>query len=187
MQKLITIDQLVNLNGSQKPRWHVEHSPAAMDAALRQANLARPKEITDFVDAMTRMFGRIGMHGVCRLCFKGVLPPMGREPGLGCCGYCPLLLEDRCANKPVGCARFMCGFTATLFPRTWDFLRKVIDGVFGRSGWLKDFKKGTYPYYGGCYGGSVEEESQIQLTEVQKRRLRWGVRKLDAWSEREAA
>jgi hypothetical protein len=183
VSQLITVEQLVNVNKKRPGDWQT-FTPAAIKTVLAEANAVRPKEIVNFVEALTRMFGRIGMHGVCRLCFKGV--NFGgyhqREPGRGCCNGCPLLLKDRCANKPMGCGAYMCGLTGTLFPRTRDMLSKLRYKVSGNSAY------GSTDYISmGCFGGSVDWESHLKLTPAQKRRLWWAIRKLDAWSEREQA
>lgn len=181
MAQLITVEQLININRKPPQGWP-RPSGRAIEEALKAANCTRPQEIVDFVEALSRMFGRIGMHGVCRLCFKGVLMEHRKKGANGCCGGCGILLEDRCANKPMGCARYMCAFTSGLFPRTDKFVQGIFNRVHGREG--LEVHGERLGYYGGCYGGATERESHLKLTEASKRRLRWAIRKLDKWSER---
>jgi hypothetical protein len=176
MSQLITIEQLVNIRS--EPTWTYWKDETNKARAVRIANLERPKEITAFVDALSRMFGRIGMHGVCSLCFKGHLDNGVGRKGHGCCGSCVLLTATKCANKPMGCARFMCAFTSNLFPRTRDFLDRLSQRLYNPA----DYASRNFGM--GCHEEAVERESRFKLTEEKKRRLRWAIRQLNRWSEK---
>lgn len=153
---------------------------------LKQAQ-KRPKELTELIDAISRMFGRIGMHSVCSLCFnkqpihssisyllrskanrnyaKRNPSWLARGDGHGCCGSCPLLGHSRCLAKPVGCARFMCGTTSRLWPDTRSFLGFLYELT------LTD----------GCYTSAIEREAEKTYTDVQLRQLRVARHAVDAW------
>jgi hypothetical protein len=66
----------------------------------------RPKEIERLVEALTRMWSKIGASSNCGKCFQGKLH---RTIGAhGCCGGCPSLGKDGCIAKPIDCALFTC-------------------------------------------------------------------------------
>ena len=111
-------------------------------------------EYTELVEALTRMYGRIGMHDICRACFRGEKLPAipkspwfktaghhgnyGRGSGVGCCTPCGLQGREGCLSKPMGCALWMCTYTLQRFHHTWKFLRDIRTSLGGFSGFFND-------------------------------------------------
>lgn len=156
--------KLVQITDMKCSAYGAEH-------ALKVANARRPKELLQLIDSLTAMFGRIGMHEVCRSCWAGTLAD-GSRKGRGCCGTCPLIGHSACLAKPMGCALYMCwDQTQPRFPQTWAFLNALRQLLFG------------LPAPQGCFPGAVEIESHLRLDAHQRktlRVLRWAV---DGWAE----
>lgn len=103
-------------------------------------------EIRMLVDELTKYFGALGMHKVCKSCFRGTMAKdypdapayMKRAPGIGCCAPCGLQGHNGCLSKPLGCALWMCEYTMKLFPHADAFLRKLrnelYDAQYGAQG-----------------------------------------------------
>jgi hypothetical protein len=158
---------LVNIK--PKLNWGLE---APTDRVLKLANAKRPKEVKEFVEALSRMFGRIGMHGVCGLCFKGRLnAPALYHHSVGCCGGCPLLTATKCANKPMYCAQWMCDTVGTLFPKTRDMLGRIRGEIFRA-------RIAT-----GAWTSGLDFELKHEPTKVQRRLLRQLTAVVEAWNE----
>lgn len=174
--------------------WEKEHG---VHAALLAK---RPVELEEFIEALTRMFGRLGMHDICEKCFAGEQLPkkrvrawkfdwdkhyrwvqgwhwtwavhLKRQRGLGCCGSCAFLGHNRCIKKPTGCAMFMCGYTSTLFFVTNSFMNALRN-------WL-----GTHEMYaGGCYPSAVASEGKHEYSPNELQALRIARHAVDAWGE----
>lgn len=150
----------------------MRHASNGVDYALKVANAPRPKELLQLIDSLTAMFGRIGMHEVCRSCWAGTLAD-GNRKGRGCCGSCALVGHSSCLAKPLGCALYMCwDQTQPRFPRTYGFLNGLRATLFSLSAVNQ-----------GCFTGAVEQESHLKLDAHQRkslRVLRWAV---ESWSE----
>lgn len=154
------------------------HKFGTKEASTRLTALAcavRPREVTELVDALSRMFGRIGMHKVCAACFRREsYAPMEAyfsspayhysSPKGGCCGFCGLLGHSRCINKPMVCAGWMCHSTSMAWPRTALFLQRIMPRMGMRA-----------------YG--VELERDHLWSAVELHRLRILRHAVDAWDE----
>jgi len=133
---------------------------ASLKAANDFINAPVAREYTELVEALTRMYGRVGMHEICRMCFAGKkLPALsqgeyyrveghwgnhGNGPGVGCCKPCGLQGHKGCLSKPLGCATWMCGYTADRFRSTYNFVcsvRVLIAAALGyRYGFFDDVR-----------------------------------------------
>jgi hypothetical protein len=137
------------------------------------ANLPRPQAILDLVQALTNMFGRIGMAEVCRSCWNGELN--NSRKGQGCCGRCPLIGHRACLAKPLGCALFMCwDQTKRLWPRTHEFL----EFIRYRLHRLSDNSMTV-----GCYPSAVYSESRVALSPADELLVHALVHAVNSWEE----
>lgn len=158
----------------------------------------RPVELEELIAALSRMFGRIGMHAICAKCFAGEKLPqrkiprsgphydkkwqwvksgkytrlavhLSRRRGLGCCGSCEMLGHSACIKKPLGCAQFFCGYTGDIFWQTREFVDSMRSALADAG------------IHGGCYGGAVVGEGKRKYSMEMLKMLRILRHAVDAW------
>jgi hypothetical protein len=148
-QNLVQISDLKFKNAY----WSPEKSLAVINAPKNPLML-------ELTEALSTMFGRIGMHAVCAACFDGRL---GREKGMGCCGPCSMQGRSKCLAKPLGCASFMCNLTVRLWPKVYKRLSFAMS------------KLSDAGVPGGYHEGGVNWANRFVPSETQEALLRWAI------------
>lgn len=176
MSQLVQISDLKNIQNAQEAsKLHVFRWLKPRYSILDVANMARHPLLLELAEALSAMFGRIGMHEVCSRCFSGKLTP--KEQALkgyeaqGCCGSCPLLGHNSCTNKPLLCASWMCHMTSKYWPVTYHQTMALTQR-------LREAGIRTGPYTDG-----IVEEHQMRLTLKQKLLLQRLIREVQTWNE----
>lgn len=81
-----------------------------------------PQEYTDLTNAISALFYACGSKKLCGACFAGKLQDYAARDfkyprkSNGCCGHCSNLSAVGCVQKPIGCASWLCTYTAALIP-----------------------------------------------------------------------
>ena len=126
----------------------------------------RPKEIEDFVSALTELYAATGFSGGCSRCFQRKpesegeshwtyrrdsrpRPEVNNHIGRGCCGTCEFLSETGCLAKPIRCAYWLCGagddypLLRKIFSKSWK-LGYVHDGRPYSQGYIQETEEGYW-------------------------------------------